>query len=664
MDDAQKLALVFQLLAEERELRKEEERLRKEEERLRKDPEQLLEPKTIYPLQIVPAADFASKQLEIGRLLSTSDVFSSKPLFPNDNQLEYVRSFLRPISSEGSLRRFERDVVENVVWKLVDYAYDDPLLRDRLGLLGSASFDGPHNRLLDSLTQDLGERSDSEPSSDSQSRGSSARHALPKLKGGCSNADSFCMYRNGADGQNMPILAIEYKAPHKLRVDEIVTGLESEIQPSRDVINKPGEGEDFASASKKLAAAAITQLFSYMVGRGIRYGYVCTGEAFVFLHIPDDPAIVHYSVCVPSQDVAADGEQDLDRTAVAQVLAFLLRALRAEPPSMAWYDKAARLDTWDMDYDDILSSIPASVREEEHHTPYKPLSWKRCPGQSPIQTHSRGRKRPRTAFEACDDKDDENNSGGSSSPTSKRGAVPKRDADNTPQRSGQQSDQAEGGGGGGIKMRPYCTQKCLLGLARGTPVDDQCPNAQYHKDKHIGQQEFLDLIRAQLATDLRLSSHGYTLVAKGVDASRIRRLRHEKGLYDRLATLQGKSVPVCLGISDLDLPWYFDGAILEHFMFLGWAGQPIQRCITPDMNKTLIIKELRVLHCDAEPRNILYDAEQRRVMIVDFDRAIFNEIQGRPDGRGEMKRKNTLLKDGHFAHELEHVEDRLLEVCK
>lgn len=57
-----------------------------------------------------------------------------------------------------------------------------------------------------------------------------------------------------------------------------------------DVTNKDGEG--FTVASRSLVAAVITQLFSYMIGKGIQYGYVCTGKAFGFLDIPDDPIIV------------------------------------------------------------------------------------------------------------------------------------------------------------------------------------------------------------------------------------------------------------------------------------------------------------------------------------------------------------------------------------
>jgi hypothetical protein len=43
------------------------------------------------------------------------------------------------------------------------------------------------------------------------------------------------------------------------------------------VINK--EGDDFDFLSKSLVAAVITQLFSYMIRKGIQWGYVFVGEA-------------------------------------------------------------------------------------------------------------------------------------------------------------------------------------------------------------------------------------------------------------------------------------------------------------------------------------------------------------------------------------------------
>lgn len=79
--------------------------------------------------------------------------------------------------------------------------------------------------------------------------------------------DSSLRSHLGSDDRNIPAVAIEYKAPHKLRRGEIVTGLVAEIQPDRDVINQEGEGYVFAA--RQLTTAVVTQLFSYMIGEGI-----------------------------------------------------------------------------------------------------------------------------------------------------------------------------------------------------------------------------------------------------------------------------------------------------------------------------------------------------------------------------------------------------------
>src|SRR3569833_2907485 len=186
-------------------------------------------------------------------------------------------------------------------------------------------------------------------------------------------------------------MAIEYKPPHKLSLDEIITVLASEIQPARDIINKNGQG--FAFASRALGAAVITRLYTYMVGKGIQYGYVCTGQAFVFLHIPADPATVIYHVSVPILDVVADDEHMLHRTAVAQGFAFVVRAGRARPPPQSWHDAARGLDIWAVEYEDVLSKIPASVRNDTKcASPYVP-QHRRSFTRSPDTTSSPGGSR-------------------------------------------------------------------------------------------------------------------------------------------------------------------------------------------------------------------------------------------------------------------------------
>lgn len=64
------------------------------------------------------------------------------------------------------------------------------------------------------------------------------------------------------------------------------------------------------------------------------------GEAFAFLHIPTDPTVVQYFLCVPNQDMQVDDEFRLHWTAISQVLAFTLQVLAAEDPSQEWHDTA------------------------------------------------------------------------------------------------------------------------------------------------------------------------------------------------------------------------------------------------------------------------------------------------------------------------------------
>ncbi|KJZ70009.1 hypothetical protein HIM_10590 [Hirsutella minnesotensis 3608] len=599
----------------------------------------------IYPRRIVPWTSFPREQEKVWNQLSSSPSFSSRAAFPSRHQLDYVRSLLRPVSSEIGLRNGERDVVENAVQKLVDATYNDSLLRSHLGLDGTVTFESHTN--LGITDESLSE------SMEQVSIGSRPPHRTirrRKARGKGNQADQFCIYRT-SDDRNIPAVAIEYKAPHKLRRSDIVTGLVSEIQPDRDVINQEGEG--YAFAARRLSTAVVTQLFSYMIGKGIQYGYVCTGEAYVFLHIPDDPSCVYYSVCVPSLDVQDDDETRLHRTAVAQAFAFVLQAIRSPPPRQSWHDATEHLDTWSVEYDDVLRSIPATDRKPRRETSYKAQRWKGFV-RSPIRTRSRclppqdGTQQP-----SGDDSDDDGD--GSPCPTPSP-AVSHGGALTTPTDVGSGGMQEHDGSAASqegnnvrpnIQDRPYCTHECLRGLAFGGPMDEKCPNFTDHGNMHINRREFLCLARDQLAVDrgkdadcvplylsgsrgslfkFRLSSHGYTLVAKGVEAMDTKHLRYENKVYDHLWDLQGKFVPVCLGIIDLFKPYYYDSGVYEHFMFLSYGGRSVLKElgeVNPSVANEILTALSRlhqhgVLHRDAEPRNVLYDKRTGRYMIVDL----------------------------------------------
>ncbi|KAK0621856.1 hypothetical protein B0T17DRAFT_509165 [Bombardia bombarda] len=291
-----------------------------------------------------------------------------------------------------------------------------------------------------------------EGGSDAASTSASARipPATPKTRRKAkrkgNRADQFYIYRT-SDGQNIPALAIEYKAPHKLSVDQVVTGLESEIYPDSDVININGQG--FAFNARVLTAAVVTQLFSYMIGKSIRYGY-------------------------------------------------------------SWHDEADRLEIWPVEYDDILKRIPVTDRKpkEPYASPYKPQRWKGFK-RSLILTRSRYQPDANVGPAEDDDEDDDDeddDDDDSPSPTPKRPRTNENAGPSTGSGGQRRHDGGEKQGQSratkpSIQSRSYCTQQCLLGLANGGPTDESCPNWDHHGQRHISRLEFLRLIRDQLATD-------------------------------------------------------------------------------------------------------------------------------------------------------------------
>ena len=124
--------------------------------------------------------------------------------------------------------------------------------------------------------------------------------------------------------------------------------------------------------------------------------------------------------------------------------------------------------------------------------------------------------------------------------------------------------------------------------------------------------------------------------------------------------------PVCLGSINLVLPYYYDGGVYMHFMFLSWAGRPLFECVDKvnlagvvDQVTTIYkaLHQLRVLHRDAEPRNILYDTTGGNVMVVDFERS---EILDRQP-LGSKRKRGLSQKRGEddFVNELGYAVEKV-----
>ena len=165
-----------------------------------------------------------------------------------------------------------------------------------------------------------------------------------------------------------------------------------------------------------------------------------------------------------------------------------------------------------------------------------------------------------------------------------------------------------------------------------------------HGKHAIGWSEFLHLVRTQLAADLDhdckplglqgargalfkigLVSHGYVFVGKGTVKVFVPDLLHEGAIYQRLGRLQGTAVPVCLGNIDLVEKYYLDvGVRIRHMLLMAWGGDTIG----DEMDRSEIRRTTREVKCagvdqgDVRSANLLWNEENGRVMLIDFERAV------------------------------------------
>jgi hypothetical protein len=193
----------------------------------------------------------------------------------------------------------------------------------------------------------------------------------------------------------------------------------------------------------------------------------------------------------------------------------------------------------------------------------------------------------------------------------------------------------------------------LLGLKRGHALDLSCPNVSSHHvagngNRHaIGIERFTALVREQLAKNLdrdceplgkqgargalfkiTLRSHGYTFVSKGTVSVFVPDLQHEGRIYQRLEAMQGEVVPVHLGNINLARKYDLDlGVRIVHMLLMSWGGETADEADMPNLKEEVVqlVDDLRVqgvIHKDARTPNILWNAERRRPMLIDFERSM------------------------------------------
>lgn len=194
-----------------------------------------------------------------------------------------------------------------------------------------------------------------------------------------------------------------------------------------------------------------------------------------------------------------------------------------------------------------------------------------------------------------------------------------------------------------IESLPYCSHKCLLGLANKGALDPTCPNATHHGPEHLDLPNLLselcdvrDFLHSEAAVFLGLSGsvgfcckvnvRGYVMVAKCTRQHNEHHLEYEASVYARvLRQFQGTFVPVCLGLVKS-----YPNATPDHkrsMLLLSWGGDSLasvsvtRKQLVQVERIYLHFREIRFLHHGGKLRNILCHPETKKIMVIDFEKS-------------------------------------------
>ncbi|KAL9123613.1 MAG: hypothetical protein Q9217_006970 [Psora testacea] len=571
---------------------------------------------------------------------------SSPRLFKIATALEDIRTRFsaKRIASELNLKDFRTFTVEDIVTHIFDTLAEDKDARELLRLKQHIAFDDHDNSLNDAAPQ-VEER-----------EGEKAKKIW---------ADRICYTFDGEDNEDKRqcITVIEQKPPYNFTQTMFEVGLH-EMDVKKNIVDNikiPTEAKAKVKYNaEKLIASALSQAYTYMLDAGIEFGCLETGEVTVFLKLDGlDSNTLYYHLAIPQLEVEQflseeDGNFPYPLTAVAQMLSFLLIALRSEVRDQNWRKSArAQAAKWTTDERDILEQLP-----EDERMPGTPHSSFKYRGRKLIRDSMDTARKRRNPGRSCntnqlpeyendnDDPDSEDDQDLSKYPTPTR--LPRQSRNQKP----QDGRRGRGGAPVGHQHRQYCTQACLLGLINESKLDKTCPNVKLHRrgmkkrSTHVlSRDKFCSRVQQQLAGDLvngltdlylqgsrgrlfkiTLLSHGYTFVAKGTRNTFIPDLRHEAIIYQHLHLLQGNLIPVYLGNIDLDYPWLDLGVQIIHMLLLSWGGKAVYE-IHPHRSECARIEEamltLGVTHGDLFAPNVLWNEQTGGLMAVDFERSTF-----------------------------------------
>ena len=141
-----------------------------------------------------------------------------------------------------------------------------------------------------------------------------------------------------------------------------------------------------------------------------------------------------------------------------------------------------KLSTWEVEYLDVLRGIPETVRKVPPASNYRPSYWKSEPKTH--NTRSRTRCKPGVFTPKRSSSEGSGSDAGSPSPsmTAARRSRPgpPRERERTQASRGSRKDRQT--------TRTFCTMACIRGMVNQDPLDERCPNLQFHLQHPRGQR--------------------------------------------------------------------------------------------------------------------------------------------------------------------------------